>query len=54
MLRAPARVGVIVDGGTCRKPGPSLSGAEGFDGTGSVPGEITSPGSTRVAIVVGD
>ena len=53
MLRAPASVGVIVDGGTCRRPGPSLSGTEVFDGTGSTSAEIVSPGSTRVTIVIG-
>ena len=48
----PATVGVMVFGGMCRSPGPSLSGSFGCDGRDS--GSSSSPGRTKrsIAIVV--
>ena len=44
----PARVDVIVDGGTWRRPGPSFRIAEELGDTGSRSGDISSPGKTSV------
>ena len=41
-------VGVIVEGRTCRRPGPNLSGRDGLEGIGKTSGDITSPGRTIV------
>lgn len=48
MQRVPAIVGVIVAGGVCRRPGPSLRGIEGLDGVGKSSAEMSSPGKTSV------
>ena len=46
--RFPATVEIICEGGTCRKPGPSLRGFKEFDWTGISSEETCSPGRTRV------
>ena len=46
----PARVGIMVDGGTWRRPGPSLRVAEELGDTGSTSGGISSPGRTNADI----
>lgn len=46
----PARVAVMVDGGTWRRPGPSLRVAEEVGDIGSTSGGISSPGRTSVDI----
>ena len=38
---------VIVEGGVCRRPGPSLSGTEALEGTGRTSSERISPGITN-------
>lgn len=43
---------VIVEGGTWRRPGPSLSGTLGLEGMGKRSGEIVSPGSMVVAVAL--
>ena len=44
----PADTGVMVEGDTSRKPGPSLRGILGFEGVGRTSEEISSPGSTSI------
>ena len=39
-------MGVIVDGGMCRRPGPNFRGIEGFVEVGRSSEEISSPGKT--------
>lgn len=46
--RVPAMTEVIVEGGTWRRPGPSLSGRDGLEGMGKTSAEMVSPGSTTV------
>lgn len=46
--KSPATVLVMVDGGVCLSPGPSLSGSDDFWGTGRTSSERTSPGITRL------
>jgi len=46
----PATVGVIVFGGICRKPGPSLRGNFGCEGRHA--GSRVSPGSTNVSVAI--
>ena len=50
--KEPATVGVIVAGGACRKPGPSLSAVEGFEGAGRILEEISSPGKTNIGVAI--
>lgn len=51
MYSEPAMVGVMVEGGICRRPGPSFRGMEGFGDVGRRSEGISSPGNTsRVAI----
>ena len=45
-------VGVTVDGGMCRRPGPSLSGMEGFVDVGRRSEGISSPGNTRCIVIL--
>lgn len=53
MQSAPAMVGVIVEGGMCRRPGPSFKGMEGLVDVGRRSEGISSPGNTScVAIIV--
>ena len=53
MRNGPATTDVMVEGGRCRKPGPSLSGIEGLEGIGRTSEEIVSPGRTRVSVAMG-
>lgn len=46
----PASTGVMVEGGTWRRPGPSLRAADGLDGTGKTSEGSLSPGRTSVDI----
>ena len=46
--RSPATTEVTVDGGTWRRPGPNLSGKDGWEGIGRISGEMVSPGRTSV------
>lgn len=50
----PAREAVIVDGGTCRRPGPSFMEMEGLREDGSASIEMLSPGRTRVVMMIND
>ena len=52
MHSAPATTEVMVDGGVCRRPGPSLSARDGLEGIGRMSGEMVSPGSMIVCVVV--
>jgi hypothetical protein len=51
--RGPATVAVMVEGGTCRRPGPSLRGRLGLDGIGRTSGQIVSPGRTSFCEAIG-
>ncbi len=42
----------IVEGSTCRRPGPSLSGSDEFEGIGKRSGDIASPGRTIVSVAI--
>jgi hypothetical protein len=46
----PATVGVMVFGGMCRRPGPSLRGNLGCEGSDA--GFRVSPGSTNVSVAI--
>jgi len=46
----PATVGVMVFGGMCRRPGPSLRGNFGCEGRDA--GSRISPGSTNVSVAM--
>ena len=48
VLRLPAVVTMIVDGGMWRRPGPSFRGVEVLVGIGSLDGGIVSPGRRTV------
>lgn len=48
----PAREAVIVDGGTCRRPGPIFIGMKELGGIGRASTEILSPGRTSVVMIV--
>ena len=48
----PAIVGVMVEGGTCRSPGPNLRGTEGLEGIGRMSEESSSPGRTNVCVAI--
>lgn len=48
---SPARTGVIVDGGTWRRPGPSFSVDDELIGTGSTSAGSSSPGRTSLDMV---
>ena len=39
-------MGVIIEGGICRKPGPSFNGTEGLEEKGKMLEPIVSPGRT--------
>lgn len=52
MQSGPAKVVVTVEGGVCRRPGPSLSGAEGLGGIGSTSSDRISPGITKVWVIL--
>jgi len=45
-------MGVIVDGGICRRPGPSFMGIEGLEDVGRASAEISSPGRTIVCVSI--
>jgi hypothetical protein len=51
VVNAPAIVAVMVLGGMCRSPGPSVRGLFCFGGFGRACEGITSPGRTIVAVV---
>jgi hypothetical protein len=51
VVNAPAIVAVMVLGGMCRSPGPSVRGLFCFCGFGRACEGITSPGRTTVAVV---
>lgn len=42
----------MIDGGTCRRPGPSLMEMERLRGVGSTSIEMLSPGRTRVVMMI--
>lgn len=44
----------MVDGGTCRSPGPNFMGTEGVGGVENISGEMLSPGRIKVAIMNND
>lgn len=48
MQRAPASTVVIVDGGVCWSPGPSLRGKDGLGGSGRFSWVMVSPGKMNV------
>ena len=52
MHSEPAITEVMVDGGVCRRPGPSLSARDGLEGMGRMSGEMVSPGSMTCCVVV--
>lgn len=52
MKREPPMVEEMVEGSTCRRPGPSLSGRDEFEGIGKRSGDITSPGRTIVSVAI--
>lgn len=52
MHSEPARVVVMVEGGVCRRPGPSLRGMEGMEGIGRTSDEMVSPGRTTWSVIV--
>ena len=53
MQRGPAIVDIMVEGGTCRRPGPSLSSRFGLVGMGRISGEMVWPGRTSVLLAIG-
>ena len=53
MHSEPASTEVMVDGGVWRRPGPSLSARDGFEGIGRTSGEMASPGSMSVCVAMG-
>ena len=50
MHKDPAIVGLIVEGGTCRKPGPNFKEVKGLAGIGRRSGEMFSPGKTPIDV----
>ena len=50
--REPATIGVMDEGGTCRRPGPSFRGPDGVVCMGRMLGDISSPGRTRVCAAI--
>lgn len=52
MWTEPAREAATVDGGACRRPGPSLIGMEELGESGSASNEMLSPGRTKVIMII--